>query len=296
MHSDLPRFSIVIPTYNRPGPLRQCLLALAALDYPAECYEVIVVDDGGHGSLDEAVAGLDTRFRLRSLRQNNAGPGAARNAGAAVADGEYLAFTDDDCRPEPGWLRAFAVGFAVRPGDLLGGRTLNGLAGNLYSEASQSLQAWFYDHCAGCASPLRFFASNNLGLSTARFRELGGFDTATLRFASEDREFCGRWLAAGGALGYVPDAMVRHYHDLDPVRFWRQHFAYGRGAYRLRLARRRRGLPPLPGDRAWMWASVSRYPCAEPGPGRKLALAGLALATHVANLAGYLFEQAHDPT
>lgn len=289
--TDFPSFSIVIPTYNRPELLRHCLIALAALDYPADRYEVIVVDDGGREPLDDLVAEFRDRLPMRWHRQNNAGPGAARNAGAALASGDYLAFTDDDCRPEPGWLRAFATRFATRPDDLLGGRTLNGLAGNVYAEASQALQAWFYDYCATRASPLRFFASNNLSLSAARFRELGGFDTATLCFAAEDRELCGRWLATGGALTYVPDGVVRHFHDLNPLQFWRQHVAYGRGAYRLRLARVRGGLPPLPGDRRWIVTSIFRQPFLEHQARGRFILAALMFCTHAANITGYFLER-----
>lgn len=292
MSETLPRISVVVPSYNRPEPLRQCLEALAALDYPADQYEVVVVDDGGHPPLDGLVGGFRGRLRVRLLRQDNAGPGAARNTGAAAAHGEYLAFTDDDCRPESGWLRAFAARLEIRPDALLGGCTLNGLPDNIYSEASQALQGWFYDYCENRASPLRFFASNNLCLPAALFHGLGGFDTATLRYASEDRELCGRWVAAGRVLDYVPEARVRHHHDLDALGFWRQHFAYGRGAYRLRLARQRRGLPPLPGDPSWMRASLADYPFKEAGRRRGLALSVLAFATHGANLLGYCFERA----
>ncbi|MGZ8217159.1 glycosyltransferase [Methylomagnum sp.] len=291
MSIELPRFSIVIPTFNRPEPLRRCLEALAGLDYPADRYEVIVVDDGGHQPLGGLVTEFQDQLDIRLFRQANAGPGAARNTGAAGAVGDYLAFTDDDCRPEPGWLRAFAARFETRPDDLLGGRTLNGVSGNIYSEASQVMQAWFYDYCETRASPLRFFASNNLSLPAALFREMGGFDTATLRYASEDRELCGRWLARGYAMRYVPAALIRHYHHLDSGSFWRQHFAYGRGAFRLRQARRKMGLAPLPSDRRWLLESVFRRPLIGNGLWRGMALATLAFCTHAANLAGYSRER-----
>jgi len=295
MNTPTPFFSVVVPTYNRPGPLRDCLEALAGLDYPRERYEAIVVDDGGSQPLDALVAGFQGRLEIRLLRQDNAGPGAARNAGAKLARGEYLAFTDDDCRPAPDWLRALAYAHGQRPGCLLGGQTRNGLTGNRYSAASQALQVWLYDYCESRPSPLRFFASNNLSLAAAAFLEMGGFDTATLRYASEDRELCGRWLAQGRAMAYMAGALVWHYHNLNAWRFIGQHFTYGRGGYRLRLARERAGLPPLPGDPAWMLASLTRYPFAEPGIGRGLALAGLAFCTHAANVAGYFYERAFGP-
>jgi GT2 family glycosyltransferase len=100
-------------------------------------------------------------------------------------------------------------------------------ASNPFSAANQALQEWLYDYCESRASPPRFFASNNLGLAAERFRELGGFDTATLRFASEDCELCGHWRAGGGGMAYAPGARVFHYHSLDPWSFVGQHFAHG---------------------------------------------------------------------
>src|SRR5690242_16282570 len=97
------RFSVVVPTYNRPQPLSRCLDALARLYYPREQFEVIVVDDGSTESLAALVKNFQERLDIRYLREEHAGPGMARNVGAAHARGEYLAFTDDDCAPCPDW-------------------------------------------------------------------------------------------------------------------------------------------------------------------------------------------------
>jgi GT2 family glycosyltransferase len=103
------RASVVVPTYSRPDLLRRCLAALAAQDLGPAAYEVIVADDD---------AGPDTRalveeqarrgpVRLRYVPVTGPhGPAAARNAGWRCAEGEIIAFTDDDCVPDPGWLSA----------------------------------------------------------------------------------------------------------------------------------------------------------------------------------------------
>ncbi len=83
-------------------------MACLRLDYPADQFEVIVIDDGSSMPID-AWSG-DSRVRV--IRQDNKGPAAARNAGIASARGAFLAFTDDDCVPEPGWLAALVEALA----------------------------------------------------------------------------------------------------------------------------------------------------------------------------------------
>jgi len=88
----MPFFSVIIPTYNRTALLREALNSVFVQTF--KDFEVIVVDDGStDGTLEELQA---LGSRVRSLRQQNAGPGAARNLGAQYATGEYLAFLDSD--------------------------------------------------------------------------------------------------------------------------------------------------------------------------------------------------------
>jgi glycosyltransferase involved in cell wall biosynthesis len=98
-----PVASVVIPAHNAAATLGATLGALAAQDL-AGPFEVIVVDDG---SSDETAA-IAERSPLapRLVRESAVGPGPARNAGAALATAPALAFTDADCMPAPGWLRA----------------------------------------------------------------------------------------------------------------------------------------------------------------------------------------------
>jgi GT2 family glycosyltransferase len=235
------RFTIVVPTYDRPQLMRRCLGALAALDYPRAAFEVVVVDDGSAAPLAlDDVAGV----ALRVLRTANGGPGAARNAGAAAARGEYLVFTDDDCRPAPSWLARIDAALERAPDDMIGGRTVNALAANRWAATSQAIVDMAYDFYNADAAAPRFFASNNMAVPAGRFAALGGFHHDVFRVASEDRELCDRWHHAGYGLTYVPDAVVAHAHDLGFRSFCRQHFRYGRGAMRYHRvrARRRSGL------------------------------------------------------
>lgn len=234
MGSDGPDFSVIIPTYNRPMQLGHCLTALTRLDYPRDQFEVIVVDDGSVVPVAEVAASFRPRLDLTLLSVPNAGPAAARNLGAARARGRYLAFTDDDCAPDRGWLRALDARASETPGTILGGRTLNALPGNLCSTLSHLVVEVAYTSYNIDPDHARFFASNNLAVPAGPFRNLGGFDPEFT--TAEDRDLCARWLRRGGRLVYAPEAVIYHAHRLTLAGLWRQHVAYGRGAYRFHRA------------------------------------------------------------
>ncbi len=186
-------FSIVIPTYNRPERLANCLAAIAQLEYQRDRFEVIVVDDGSNITLDGIVRPLQDKIQIKLIRQANAGPAAARNRGAAEAQGEFLAFTDDDCQPFPDWLDRFAASLAIAPKAMIGGKTINALVDNPFSSASQKLIDYLYEYYNPAKGKKAFFASNNIALPKSGFDSLGGFDVSFPLAAAEDRDFCDRW-------------------------------------------------------------------------------------------------------
>ncbi|MEB3350656.1 MAG: glycosyltransferase [Cyanobacteriota bacterium] len=280
-------FTVIIPTHNRSAPLAACLAALARSSYPHELFEVVVVDDGGGVDLSQAIASFESS-RLRLLRQSRRGPGSARNTGARAAMGRWLAFTDDDCMPEPGWLNALAKHLTRDPHLAVGGHTINHLVDNPCSSASQLLIDFLYSYyniaCAGNAS---FFTSNNLAVPAAGFQAMGGFDEIHTRFASEDREFCSHWLQRGHRLHYEPMAQVRHAHHLDVASFWRQHFDYGCGAHYYHLARAARGEARPRFEPLTFYLALVVYPWRRKRQGR-LRLMLLLSLSQVAHTAGFI--------
>jgi GT2 family glycosyltransferase len=251
--------------------------------------EVVVVDDGSPAPLAEIVDPFQKQLNVKLVVQRQAGPAAARNAGAAHAHGQFLAFTDDDCAPESGWLNHLAKGLRQNPAAAVGGRTLNALDDNVYSAASQWLIDYMYDYYNAAQPAPKFFTSNNLALPAAAFRELGGFDTSFPLAAGEDRELCDRWRFRGGELLYVPDAIVLHSHSLNFSSFVRQHFNYGRGAFQfhLRCARRQQGTPrrePLSFYCNLLQSPLSRNR-------RVIRLLGLMVASQAATALGYCYDK-----
>jgi glycosyltransferase involved in cell wall biosynthesis len=223
-------FSIVIPTFNRARKLADCLESIAALDYDTDAFEVIVVDDGGATPLDDVISDFDRRLQIRLLRQTNAGPASARNAGAAAAVGRFVIFTDDDCAPATDWLRRLAAHYAQRPDCAVAGRTVNGLTQNIYATASQMLIDYLFDYYNQGPQQPNFATSSNLAFPLRDFIEIGGFDRSFPLAAAEDRELCDRWLHQNRPLVYAPDVQVLHFHQMNFWSFLRQQRNYGRGA------------------------------------------------------------------
>lgn len=289
-----PFFSVVIATRNRPKTLAACLEALSHLDYPRDRFEVIVVDDESELPPEEVVASFTDRLDVLMLRQPQAGPGAARNTGVARAKGDVLVFTDDDCAPASDWLERLALYFAEAKGLAVGGRTINGLPDDPYATASQLIVDVVYAHYNAHSDRARFVASNNLAVSKDHFRALGGFDSASFPSAAEDRDLCDRWLFHGYRITYAPEVLVRHSRPMTFAAFCRQHFNYGRGAFRFQRARVRRGsghvvkelgfyrsLPSL------VWRSFSQTHVRRP-----LLPAVLLVVWQVANAVGFFWEWA----
>ncbi len=225
-------FSIIIPTYNRSQRLADCLQGIAALEYPRELFQVIVVNDGGTAIPKELVHTYEKNFELAVVCQNNRGPSAARNNGVNHARFAWLVFLDDDCVPTPDWLTHYARAAQQFPNAVLGGETRNGLNENIFSEASQCLFAYlyaYYHQCSFKRRQLPYFTSNNLAVSQSAYHAVNGFDE-TMRYA-EDRDICARLLETGYVLRYIPLARVLHYRELNFQSFLRQHQLYGEGAF-----------------------------------------------------------------
>ena len=284
-----PFISIIIPTYSRPTQLATCLQSLANLRYPRDRFEVIVVDDGSDPPLNVIVANFKDRLEVKWLRQENAGPATARNTGAALARGEFLVFTDDDCAPAPDYLQKLAQRFAQTPDGLVGGRTINTLADNLFSSASQMLSDYLYAYFN--APQPRFFASNNFAVPNSLFHLIGGFDTTYPLAAAEDRDFCERWRFHDHPMIYAPEAHIYHAHALTGRKFWRQHFNYGRGAFHFHRARAQHHRAPIKVEPISFYLNLLRYPFAQASGGRALRLTALLAAAQAATVAGFFREK-----
>lgn len=292
--NDTMAVTVVVPTYRRPHRLRACLEALSAqrLEDP---WEVVVVDDGSPEPPAPSVTSLVEARGWRLIRQANAGPAAARNRAAHLAKGTFLAFTDDDCRPEPTWLEALLRVARDRPRALVGGTTVNGLPGDLFASTSQLIVDLVYEHFNADTDDGYFLASNNFLCSRERFLEVGGFDDSFPRAGAEDRDFCDRWRMRGWPIVWRPEARVEHRHGQSFRQFVDLHVRYGRGAYRYRAIRKKRGSGTMREDIGFHTSLPRRVIGVlrnERLGGRRIATLAALGVWQAANAAGFLFEAA----
>jgi len=234
-------FSVIVPTRARPAQLLACLESLQRLDFPREKFEVIVVDDGSPMPLDDVFKFVGGPTKVVLLRITHAGPAAARNAGAKIARGRFVAFTDDDCLVEAKWLASLEARLRQYPKHMIGGPVINALTNNHYAVTSQIILDSVYAHYNRDPQNASFFASNNMAMSVELFHRIGGFDAGFPRAAAEDRDICNRWRYAGRKMTYAPEAVIYHCHEMTFRSFCRQHFNYGCGAWEYHKRRGRRG-------------------------------------------------------
>jgi len=243
--------SVVIPTSNRPQAIVACLDALAAQTLPPRSFEVVVVDDGSSPPLALDPARWAAMFNLKLIHQESSGPSVTRNRGAAEACGEFLAFTDDDCLAEPGWLATLLAELEKFPNALCGALTFNGLPRQLWSTTSQFIIDLVYAHFNRDPAQAYFLASNNIACRRDLFLGLGGFDTSFPKAGAEDREFCDRWRMSGNPIRLVSKPLLQHRHSQSFAKFVDLHMRYGRGAFRYQAIRRARGSGTMKQDAAF---------------------------------------------
>lgn len=204
------RFSVIIPTFNRKDCLLECLASVFAQTHPA--HEIIVVDDGSTDGTIEALSCFGDRVIV--LEQENAGPGAARNRGAKVASGEYLAFLDSDDIWFPWTLEAFAT-LTQRHGKptLLSGLLRDFAATDelrgIVDEAArgEAFEDFLESHSKGY-----FCGGGMIVILRPEFEHVGGFEEDRLN--AEDHDLV---LKLGTASGFVkvlsPVTLARRIHD-----------------------------------------------------------------------------------
>ncbi len=196
-----PFVSVVIPHYNDLAALQVCVAGLARQTWPAARMEVIVADNNSACGIAAVRAAVPS---CRVIPAPVQGAGPARNAGAAVARGEILAFIDSDCDPDPDWIEHGV--HALAEYDFLGGHvrtTARDAARPTPVEAWEIVFGFDFERYIVDEG---YTGSGNMWVWRSVFDAVGGFRTGV----SEDVEWSHRATALGFRLGYEPRAVVSH--------------------------------------------------------------------------------------
>jgi glycosyltransferase involved in cell wall biosynthesis len=192
--------------YNGEATIRTCVEALLGLDYPSDRFEVIIVDNKSTDGTRRILDGYAVTVLQEAAVQSSY---AARNLGVGQARGDVIAFTDADCVPERGWLRAIIA--AIEPADV------GGVAGAIEAfradspveryQAQRAIRAdRAYKH-----KVLPFAQTANAAYKREVFEKIGLFDP-TLIYGG-DLDFSWRMQSVGGLrLVYEALAFVWHRH------------------------------------------------------------------------------------
>ena len=203
---DLPLVSVIVPVFNNSRPLNQCLKGLEKQSYPADKFEIIVVDNASTEKISEVTSKFS---RVTLAYEGKPGSYAARNAGIKLAKGTILAFTDSDCIPDDAWIENGVKALMNFPSCGL----VAGKVELFFLHPDRPNAVEFYD----CITYLdqqkhvkhgNFGATANMFTFAKRFREAGLFND-DLR-SGGDKEWGQRISFLGLEAVYIEDAVVKH--------------------------------------------------------------------------------------
>jgi GT2 family glycosyltransferase len=214
------KVSVVVCTHNGEETLPECLGRLGTLAYPD--FETIVVCDGSR----DRSALIAREHGAVVIETEHRGLSHARNCGIACAQGEIIAFLDDDAYPDTDWLHYLAAGFREERYAGIGGPNIPPEDGRLVADCvavapGGPIHVLVSDreaeHLPGC----------NMAFRKAALEEIGGFDER-FRTAGDDVDVCWRLQKAGKTLGFSAGAVVMHRRRDSVRRYLKQQYGYGK--------------------------------------------------------------------
>jgi GT2 family glycosyltransferase len=182
------RISVIIPTCDRVGPLKECLWRIKGAD------EILVTDDSQTAKTREMIQ-CECK-NIIWVQGPQKGPAANRNSGARASSGDWFVFVDDDCLPSENWLRE--IRDAITGCDVVEGKTVcPNKTNHPFEDVVENLTG---DSLWSC----------NLAVSRSLFERLGGFDEHFLIAGGEDLEFGRRLRMSRCKIHFASGAVVYH--------------------------------------------------------------------------------------
>jgi glycosyltransferase involved in cell wall biosynthesis len=252
------RFTVIVPVHNTAASLRGCITALLAQDYPRDRFEILMVDNN---STDSSLEILTRAEGVRVLSETTQGSYAARNRALHEARGEMIAFTDSDCFPDAGWIRAIDRAFEnPRSQVVLGYRRPgkdSGLTGHLADYDNKKAERVFSSDCAESY----YGYTNNMGVRRATLDRYGPFVELP---RGADTVFVRRVVNGEGceAVAYEPSMRIVHAEMRSVATYYKKTYTYGRSHRQFRHIMKTRPLGTI--ERLKVFGSTVRgggYSC-----------------------------------
>ena len=200
----LPFVDVVIPHLNDHERLAVCLDLLQQQTYPPERTCLMVVDNGSDRPLDEIAAQFP---KVLFVSESERGCGSARNCGARLTQGDILAFTDSDCRPDKDWLLNGVRRLMDRRAEIIGGEIKVFCVDERHPTAVEMFDKTFGFEQRRYILHKNFSAGANIMVTREIFQKVGPFRNGTL---PEDMEWGRRAHSMGMRLDFAPEVLVRH--------------------------------------------------------------------------------------
>ncbi|MDD2197144.1 MAG: glycosyltransferase [Bacteroidales bacterium] len=221
-----PKYSIIVPVYNRPDEVDDLLKSLSS--QKEQNFEVIIVEDGSAIPCKQIVNQYNNLLSISYYSKQNTGPGTTRNYGAQRAKGDYFIFFDSDCIIPPKYFCEVESELNANPVDAFGGPdSAHSSFTPIQKAISYSMTSFFTTGgIRGGKERLDKFypRSFNMGISREVFDKTGGF--STMRFG-EDIDFSLRIIDAGFTTRLFPKAFVFHKRRTNFRQFYKQVFNSG---------------------------------------------------------------------
>ena len=216
-----PRYSVIIPVYNRPDEVDELLESLS--HQTLKDFEVLVVEDGSSVPCKEVADRYRLSMEVRYYAKPNSGPGQTRNYGAERSRGEYLLILDSDCILPEGYLQAVEAELEREPADAFGGPDRAHASFTPVQKAINYAMTSFFTTGGirgGKKKMDKFYPrSFNMGVRADVYKALGGF--SNMRFG-EDIDFSIRIFKNGYRCRLFPGAGVWHKRRTDFRKFFKQ--------------------------------------------------------------------------
>jgi GT2 family glycosyltransferase len=190
--------SVVVCTYNRLEYLKKCVQALLLLE--GTDFEIVIVNDGSNDGTKEYLADIHSPLITVIHNEKNLGLSTARNKGIQASQGEYIAFTDDDCLPESNWLKNLLLGFTEPKVGFVIGETFY---------VNKDYHGYFPERLVknkGARWPM----GCNIAYRKKVFEQIGYFDDYFFAYNNEDSEMAIRAISFGWEYVRKPEAVVIH--------------------------------------------------------------------------------------